>query len=126
MKDLSSDYAITAFMISAAVTLTAVLLTKETIAYCFDPITAQASGARAGLIHYTLMVLLALTIVIGVRVAGSVLMTALLVLPGVIGTILSRRWNGVVAISVASSVLGAIGGLHINERWRTNAITSAP
>lgn len=73
---------------------------------------------RAGLIHYTLMILLALTIVIGVRVAGSVLVTALLVLPGVIGTLLSRRWNVVTGIAVASSIIGAMGGVLINLAYR--------
>jgi len=114
MKNLSREYAIASAMISAAVVFTVVMLMKEIIAYCFDPVTAQASGARAGLIHYTLMILLALTIVIGVRVAGSVLVTALLVLPGVIGTLLSRRWNIVTAIAVASSIIGAMGGVLIN------------
>jgi manganese/iron transport system permease protein len=118
MNNLSRQYAVASAMISAAVVFTLVMLMKEIIAYCFDPVTAQASGARSGLIHYVLMILLALTIVVGVRVAGSVLMTALLVLPGVIGTLLSRRWSVVTAVAAVSSILGAIGGVAINAGYR--------
>lgn len=117
MKDLSREYAISAVMLSAAVVLACAMMTKEIIVYCFDPLMAQASGVRAAVVHYALMLMLAVTIVIGVRVAGSVLMTAMLVLPGVAATQLSRRWGVVIAISVISSVLGAVGGVVVNLNW---------
>ncbi len=59
----------------AAVVATVVLLGKEMLYYCFDPVMAEASGA-AGFIHYLLMMLVTITIVIGVRVAGALLVTA--------------------------------------------------
>ena len=68
--------------VSAAVLVTVAALFKEILAYAFDPLLARVSGIRSGFIHYLLMVLLALVIVIGMRIAGNVLVTALLVLPG--------------------------------------------
>src|SRR5207302_10271514 len=87
-------------------------------AYCFDPTTAYTSGVRAGLIHHLLMVLLALVIVIGMRVVGSVLMTALLVLPGATAMLLSRRLGAVISVAVATGLISAIAGLLMNAQWR--------
>jgi len=69
-------------------------------------------------VHYLLMLLLALVIVIGVRVAGSVLVTALLVLPGATALLVSQRLKSVMSISVLTGLIGAIGGLLINAQWR--------
>ena len=72
---------------------------------------------RAGFVHYVLMVLLAGVIVAGVRVVGSVLVTALLVLPGAAATLLSDRLHRALALSVAIALLGAVGGVVISLRW---------
>jgi len=81
-------------------------------------LTARTSGVREGFVHYLLMFLLALVIVVGVRVAGSVLVTALLVLPGATALLISRRLHLVIAISVVSGLVGALCGLLINACWR--------
>jgi ABC-type Mn2+/Zn2+ transport system permease subunit len=118
ISELSGPSALAAVLLCAAVILTVIVLGKEILAYCFDPVTAHTSGVRAGFIHYLLMVLLALLIVIGMRVAGSVLMTALLVLPGATAMLLSRRLVGVMTIAIATGLIGAVAGLLINAQWR--------
>jgi ABC-type Mn2+/Zn2+ transport system permease subunit len=115
--ELSSSAAVLAAVVCFAVIVTVAMLGKEITAYCFDPTTAYTSGVRAGMIHYLLMGLIALVIVVGMRVAGSVLITALLVLPGAIAMLLSRRLGSVIAISIASALISAIAGLLINVRW---------
>jgi ABC-type Mn2+/Zn2+ transport system permease subunit len=116
-SDLSGAAALAATLLCVGVMLTIVMFAKEILAYCFDPTTAYTSGVRAGFIHYLLMVLLALTIVIGMRVVGGVLMTALLVLPGATAMLLSRRLTSVVIIAIASSVFAAIVGLVLSAKW---------
>jgi len=115
--ELSSAAAMAATLLCLGVIITIAMLGKEILAYCFDPTTAYTSGVRAGFIHYLLMVLLALTIVIGMRVVGGVLMTALLVLPGATSMLLSRKLSGVLAIAIATSVLAAVLGLLASARW---------
>src|SRR5262249_46134766 len=97
--ELSGPAAVAACLLCAGVVAPMAMLGKEIGAYCFDPPTAYTSGVRAGFIHYVLMVMLALMIVIGMRVVGSVLMTALLVLPGAIAMLLSKRLANVIAIA---------------------------
>ena len=113
----SPAYAMAATVVCLLVTLVVLALWKEILSYAFDPLLAETSGVRAGFIHYLLMILIGLVIVIGVRVAGSVLVTALLVLPGATALMLSRRLGVVVALSIATALLGAACGLLVNIRW---------
>ena len=116
-NDLTGPAALAATILCLAVIFIVAMLGKEILAYCFDPTTAYTSGVRTGFIHYLLMVLIALVIVIGMRVAGSVLMTALLVLPGATAMLLSRRLNVVIAIAIMVSLISAGVGLIINAQW---------
>jgi manganese/iron transport system permease protein len=118
MGTLSAQYAISTLMLSTAIVITLIALNKEILYYCFDPVMAEASGVRAGFIHHLLIMLVALTIVLGVRVAGSVLVTALLVLPGATALLLSDRLRIVVVASVIIGALGGACGVLLNFRWR--------
>jgi manganese/iron transport system permease protein len=118
MKSLSTVYTTSAVFVCLAVLVTTILLWKEIVAYSFDPLMAETSGVRAGFIHYVLMLLLAMLIVIGVRVAGSVLVTALLVLPGATALLLWRRMAGVMTIAVLSAIIGTTVGVALGSFWR--------
>jgi ABC-type Mn2+/Zn2+ transport system permease subunit len=110
--------ALLAVMVSAAVLMTLVALGKEILSYCFDPLMAEAGGVRAGFIHYLLMILLAVTIIIGIPVIGAPLVTALLVLPGVTATLLSQRLQTVLKIAVAAALISAVLGVGVHSMWR--------
>ena len=117
MGRVSGQFALVALASSAATVGVVALLGKEIVFYCFDPAMAEASGVRAGLIHYLLMLLLALTIVIGVRIAGSVLVTALLVLPGATALLVSQRLRTTMTAAIVLGLVGAVIGLLIGARW---------
>jgi len=104
-------------MACAAVVTVVVLLRKEIIYYCFDPAMAEASGVRAGFVHYLLMLLVALTIVIGVQIVGTVLVTALLVLPGATALASARALSTTIAAAVIVAIMGTVAGLILNARW---------
>ena len=117
-EGVSTSYALAAVCVSALVILTLVSLRKEILYYCFDPLMAEASGVRAGFIHYLMMILLALTVIVGMQITGSVLVTALLVLPGATAGLLARRLGSVVTISIGAALIGAVAGVELNARWR--------
>lgn len=102
--------------ISAAVIVIIAALGKEILSYTFDPMLARVGGVPVSFIHYLLMILLALTIIIGMKLAGNVLVTALLVLPGATALLLSHRLAVVMGISVVVGWIGAVGGLMLNHR----------
>lgn len=117
MQDITWRFSIGAAMLCIAVIGVVAFLSKEIIYYCFDPGLAETSGVPARAIHYLLMLLVALTIVVGVRVAGTVLVAAMLVLPGATALQLSDRLRSVLACSVAVGLAGALAGLAVRARW---------
>jgi manganese/iron transport system permease protein len=78
----------------------------------FDPVVAEASGIRAGLIDQILLVMLALTIVVSLRAVGIVLVAALLVTPAAAAALISRRFVEMLSCSVLIGVGSAVGGLY--------------
>jgi ABC-type Mn2+/Zn2+ transport system permease subunit len=124
MESVSWAFSAGAAMVCAAVVAVVAALGKEIVAYSFDPALAEASGVPARMIHYVLMLLVALTIVVGVRVAGNLLIPALLVLPGATALQLTSRLSAVVTSSVVVGLLGSLVG--IAARWRWPAIPTGP
>lgn len=79
--------------------------------WAFDEDAATAFGVPGRTIKMLLMILLALAIVVAMRLAGVVLATALLVLPGATALKLTDRLWPVVGLSVLTGILGLVGGL---------------
>ena len=117
LGEMSFAFALASAVVCAGVVVTVALMAKEIVYYCFDPAMAEASGVRAGFVHYLLILLVTLTIIVGARVVGTVLVTALLVLPGATALSLSARLQRAVAGSVAVGVIGTFAGLWASRRW---------
>jgi ABC-type Mn2+/Zn2+ transport system permease subunit len=117
MDDVSWTFSIGAALLCGGVIAVVALLGKEIVAYCFDPNLAEAAGVPARLIHYLLLLLVTITIVVGVRVAGNVLVAALLVLPGATALQLSDRLRTALVWSVLIGLCGALVGLAVRARW---------
>jgi ABC-type Mn2+/Zn2+ transport system permease subunit len=111
--------------LSAAVVFAVAALFKEILYYALDPLMARVSGVRVGVVHYLLMLLVAMTIIVGIRIAGSLLVTALLILPGATALLLARRLSAVMTVSVFVGFTGSVGGLLVN-RWLWPAFNSGP
>lgn len=119
MGDVTPRFAAAAAGLCVAVVAAVVLLGKEVVAYCFDPAFAEASGVRVGFVHYLLLMLIAMTIVVGSRVAGSVLVPAMLVLPGATALLVSRRLRVAVIASTIVALLATAAGLGLSARWHS-------
>jgi manganese/zinc/iron transport system permease protein len=95
-----------------------VLLWKELLVSSFDPALASAMGLRAGVIHYLLMAMVAVTTVASFEQVGSILVVAMLIVPGATAHLLSDRLRTMLWISagiaVAAAVLGQIAAVHLN------------
>lgn len=79
--------------------------------WAFDEVGAASCGVRAARERTTLLVLLALSIVITMRLAGVVLATALLVLPGATALACSTRLSRVIGASALLGLVGVIAGI---------------
>jgi manganese/iron transport system permease protein len=117
MQQVTARFAIPAAVACLAAVAVVAMLGKELLYYCFDPAMAEASGVRAGFVHYLLILLVTLMIIIGARVVGPLLVTALLILPGATGLLLSSRFRATLIASIVISLSGALVGLFIHLRW---------
>lgn len=95
---------------ATAVVATLALLAKEILFYAFDETVSQVFGVRTGAIHYLILLLISLMIVLATKLAGLLLVTALLVAPGATAALLSKRLPTVLAISVAVGMLAMTVG----------------
>lgn len=89
-------------------------LRRPLLFWAFDEDAARASGVPTRLIRAALMVLLALIVVTAMRIAGVVLASALLVLPGATALKLSARLVPVTLLSIALAILALLTGLALS------------
>jgi manganese/iron transport system permease protein len=91
-----------------------VVLFRPLLYASFDPVVAEASGIRVPLVDYTLLVLLALTIIVSLESVGIVLVAALLVTPAAAAAQLTKRFVPMMAIAVAIGAFCSVGGLYLS------------
>ena len=105
-------------VISAVVFFVIFLRRKDFLLYCFDATQAKIVGLSPRLLHYSLLILLALTIVSAMQVVGVILVVAMLISPGITAFILSKRFDHMIAIalvtSISTSLFGTIISYHID------------
>jgi manganese/iron transport system permease protein len=87
---------------------------RDILLYCFDPQHARAIGLPVQVIHYGLLVLLALTIVASLKAVGIILVVAMLIAPGATAFLLTDRFDRMLAIAAAVSIGASIAGTLIS------------
>ncbi|MCR4523045.1 MULTISPECIES: metal ABC transporter permease [Bosea] len=87
---------------------------KDFLLHAFDPAHAQAVGLRVKLLHYGLLGLISLTIVGALQAVGIILAIAMLIAPGAIAFLLTRRFATMLLASVAIAVIGSLLGVYLS------------
>lgn len=87
-----------------------VALHKELRITSFDPGLAAAQGINPNIVHYLLMTFVAITTVASFEAVGSILVVAMLIVPGLIAHLLTDRLGPMLWLSAAAAVLAALGG----------------
>lgn len=93
---------------------------KELKITSFDPALATTLGISAGLVHYLLMTQVAVTTVACFESVGSILVIAMLIVPGATAHLLTDRLSHLVLIAVAVSWVSAISGCLLADRWNVS------
>ncbi|MBI4492904.1 MAG: metal ABC transporter permease [Chloroflexi bacterium] len=95
-----------------------VLLYRPLVFASFDPTAARVAGLPVGLLDAALYGLIALAVVAGVAVVGSVLVTALLIVPPAAARLLARRVWTQMAVSAGLGGLAGVLGLYASYYLR--------
>ncbi|NEN89653.1 MAG: metal ABC transporter permease [Okeania sp. SIO3H1] len=110
-----SDGDIVQTLIAGTITLAVILLRRrDLLLFCFDSNHAKAIGLNTQFMYYTLLSVLALTIVTALQTVGIILVIAMLVTPGSIAYLLSDRFDRMLIISVISSVFSCVMGTYLS------------
>jgi len=94
-----------------------VLFFKELLFFSFDEETAAASGIPVRFVYYGLLITMALTIVVSIKLVGIIMVSALLVIPGATGLQLSRNYRGVLVISLGAGLASVAAGLFLSFNY---------
>jgi ABC-type Mn2+/Zn2+ transport system permease subunit len=111
INDVSWADAAIAWVSAIATLLVLWLSRRPLIFWAFDTPVAKAVGIHHAIMKGLLMGLLALATVVTMKLAGVVLATAMLVMPGATALRLSERWVRVVVIAHVFGLIGVAGGL---------------
>ena len=109
---LSRPDAVLSVLLSLAVLLLFVLFYPRLFAVTFDESFARATGTRAGDYNMLLAVLTAVTVVLGMRMMGALLISSLLIFPALSAMRVCRSFRAVVlcaaAVSLGCFLLGTV------------------
>jgi len=84
---------------------------RPLMAMAFHPEIAKASGVRVERLEAMLLALSAVTVVLGMKIVGILLVSALLVIPAAAGLRAASRFKGAILISCAIACVSVAGGL---------------
>ena len=104
----------TILILDAAALLTFGLFFKRFEAVCFDEEFARLRGVRVDVYQSILIFLIAVTVVLTMRIAGMVLVIAILTIPASIASRLTRRLSRVALWSILICAVSAWGGIALS------------
>lgn len=90
-------------------------------AITFDETFAQATGVKADLYNTLIAVLTAVTIVLGMRMMGALLISSLIIFPALTSMRVCRTFKSVIINSAVISVVCLIVGITVSYVWATPA-----
>ena len=114
MLGVGIDDIITTAVIATVVTATIGFKWRDLVLHSFDPAQAKVAGLPVKLIHYALLIILSLTIVSALKAVGIILTIALLISPGAIAFLVTRRFETMMVVAIAASVFSTFFGVYFS------------
>ena len=108
-----SDIGQTAFIV-LGIALIIAFKWKDLLLHAFDPHQAKACGLNTTLLHYGLLCMIALTIVATLKSVGIILSISLLIAPGAIAILLTRRFAHALLLATGLSVVTSFLGVYLS------------
>jgi zinc transport system permease protein len=100
-----------ALILALVVLFTIALFYQEFVYLTFDSESAKVSGVKVRRLDSLMAMLTAVTVVLGMKVVGILLVSALLVIPAAAALQVARSFKEALAISASLAGISALGGL---------------
>lgn len=101
-------------ILSIAVIILVVLFYNKIFAVTFDENFAKATGTNANLYNMIIAFLTAITIVVGMRIMGTMLISSLIIFPALISMRICKTFKSVMIVSACVSVICLLLGIIIS------------
>lgn len=109
------------FIVAVCVVIIVTLMYRRFLFATFDPEVAQVTGVKVAWVEVLLMVMLSLTILVTMRVIGTLLISALLVIPASIARMLTNSFAKMLWISPIIGASSAFVGMNLAYHLDTSA-----
>jgi manganese/iron transport system permease protein len=87
---------------------------RDFLLHAFDPTQARAVGLPTTALHYGLLCLISLAVVGALKAVGIILAIAMLIAPGAIAFLLTRRFGVMLVLSIAIAVAASLLGVYLS------------
>jgi manganese/iron transport system permease protein len=101
-------------IIAAVVLVIIAMKWRDLLLHAFDPRQAQAMGLPVQLLHYGFLSLLSLTIVGALTATGIILTIALLITPGAVAFLLTKRFGTMLVVAALVAVGASFTGVYVS------------
>lgn len=118
---MNSSDLVLSVICSILVLILFILFYNRIFAVTFDENFAKASGIRTNIYNMFIAILTAVTIVIGMRIMGSLLISSLIIFPSLTSMQIFKKFNVVVISSAIISVICFMIGITISYMYGTPA-----
>lgn len=118
---MSREDVILSVVMAVVVLVLFVFFYHKIFAITFDETFAKATGVKADLYNTLIAVLTAVTIVLGMRMMGALLISSLIIFPALTSMRVCRTFKSVVVNSAVISVVCLVLGITISYVWATPA-----
>jgi manganese/zinc/iron transport system permease protein len=108
-------------VVAVIVVLLVVLFYKELLVTSFDPNLAFSMGVNPAVVHYGLMVTLAVVVVSAFESVGAILVIGMLILPGATAALISQRLKSCLWLTALHAALSAVLGVHLSLWLNSNS-----
>lgn len=116
---ISSEDVVLSVVLALLVLVLFIFFYTKIFAITFDENFAKATGTKAGLYNMLIALLTAVTIVIGMRMMGSMLISSLIIFPALCSMRVFKSFRAVTICSAAISVVTFIAGMVISYELGT-------
>ena len=108
------------FLVLAIATL---LFYKELLITSFDSSLSKTLGISANCFHYSLLILLSITVVSAFEAVGAILVIAMLIMPAVTANLITERLPYILLLTLPFALLYSLAGYHLAV-WLNTSIAS--
>ncbi len=114
MLGVGPDQLWTAGLIAAFVAVVMIAKRADFMLHSFDPVQAQAVGLWVRWLHYGMLAMISLTIVATLSAVGIILSIGLLIAPGAIAYLLTKRFDMMLVIAVCVTLVSGFLGVYVS------------